>query len=509
MKTQKLSLCAVMIPVALILTGCGDSTNAQLDPKQSFWTDSAKFESAQIYSIDPKGTIFDKEIEDSFSYLGRSSLLGSTVPKTEDDRQYKLEEIQKIRARLAQLPIPEDLMEEYERDLVATEEHMVQTVDFHQSRDAILEEAFRTRHKAEFEKFEAIKEKVQARNNFVSEANATYEAAKQAERDERKNIDVNAAIFKQKVADYFVANNVLVSVSALGYGYRVSNKDVTDTRYNSKTACESHPRHKTGWQWVWNSDAKVCFEFLLGRSGSGLTSYDFNRLDPKTKAAFLKINAENEKEAIAHAKTLSTFLNAERIAREAKKTTDLLAYNRFGEERSLNRELRDAGLKLSSVTRNAYTNKGELAQPPKGRVIISQRQVLEEIAKEKGFEELPFRSAFSAENAYKVYEVLSEQTTANMVNYEVDKKGRFTVDTDNLPEKMVIQVTTNNDIDMVGSLRLYPDDKGRFIAHNENIKRGGAITDLKNSEHEAFKLHYEPVDNIRTLQMYLENTGRG
>lgn len=452
------------LPAALTLVGCGDQTNAGFGENHNYGGEDINYEESQLFYVnDTKGTLFDNETAEHFKHLGASSYLIYGAKNAEDFELAKTE-IKEIREALNTLPVPADLKEKYESDLTKAEEVLPKMFEYYNGMyTGSLDKAFRTIHPEYFVELDKVQAKIDQRVAFLSESQAALNKVSKelnAKKDELKKLETK---HDEQAAKWVVDNSILIPTSEISFDvYNIYN-NYSDT----KAECDG----------VWNSNASVCFNYFVHEENLGIDSDYLDEMSKEQSAQYKKMAAQFYEDGKPLATAISTLKKSLRDADNAHDKQVLLADNRFGTERQLNKELYDAKRSLRSKSKGSYSQNGKLVEPRKGRYIPTQRTVLDAYAEQLGIKKMPEATTFTPENAYKVFEALNKATMEKAVILDMDDEGQFNIEDGVKPENMYLVMSVSSG-KVIGEVSLRNKEE-KTVASTYFVNSGDSLLNVE------------------------------
>ncbi|MEZ8352107.1 hypothetical protein [Vibrio splendidus] len=474
----KLGITLLSIPIALSLTGCGDSSNARFDSENQFWDKDVNYSKSRLFNVgDVKGTIFDEEALKYFSMLSSHHELNYPATTT-DQLEKATSTFADIRTALNYLPVPETLKAEYEANLMAAEEILPKMVELHEGKfEGKLDEAFRSLYPEYFESVDAARLVVDNRNEFLTKAKTKKDELSEQHSTLKKELRELEKEHEKVASEWIVENELLIPTNDLSFRAFIDNSYYYDTEDKCREYIERNNEN-----FNWNSEAGVCYSFWVMNDNLGLKKFHLeNNMSEEQAQIYKDMAMKLFKQGSELGFKISTVGKSLHDATEELKKRELLSNNRFGDQRKIDRALTDANRGLNSRTKGAYGRNGEISIPAKGRYNPTQRRVFGEYAKTLGLDVMPTVTAFIPENAYKVYLELLKATEAAEVDIELGKKGQFNVgETEQLEHLYIVANTKKGNV--IGSVQLQKNED-KFIAsfsypYSMNRVQGDSLVDL-------------------------------
>ncbi|MGR5347254.1 hypothetical protein [Vibrio mediterranei] len=467
MLNKKTGLAIASLPIVLSLAGCGDSSNAYFDQETRFWGKEVDFGKSRLFAIkDTKGTFFDENALEHFKMLESHAALEYGASTTEELERTS-EIIANTRAALEYLPVPADLKAQYEANLAAAEAFLPKRVEVFEGKfNGKLDEAFRSIHPEYFTEIDAAQKVVDERSAFIAEAKNNYSQNKKNKTDARQAIRDLVQVHKEKATEWLVKHEIPISANAL---YLDPTYNGNYSTYDTEEACKAWTDEAH-----WNKEANICFTFYFPHNSRGLLPRNIEKLTAEQAKEFSSMVSGFVQESLKLAVKVSTAEKHEDESKEALNTREILATNRFGTERDINRKLSSAKQGLYSRTNGSYDRAGNIVNPGKGRYIRTQRKVWDEYTESLGLKDMPPATAFTAENAHKVYSALLANAEMNSVDIAIDKKGRFTVDDPSQTNVYIIANTKNGNRFGKVTWRMRED---KYRADSSNLSHSDSLSE--------------------------------
>ncbi|WP_117233845.1 hypothetical protein [Vibrio maerlii] len=448
----------------LLLTGCGDATNAELASNNFKDVDHSK---TVVYRLDAKeGTILDYQVTSNLRLLGNNGFL----TRTSDDLSYPDKLISRIEDHKASLndaseTIPQEIFDLYIEDLTKTQEDLEKRKDFYASlygQEGLLAKHIESTYTEEFDSVKTAEDKIAERNAFVQKEQDTLNAAiegKKKAQDDLKALNDN---LKASIAEFIVNNDIAYNASRVStmWSARFYSPDNKDACVNGRQSWSSYE---------WNEEHKVCYRSTES-DNNGLDSSTIESLTSEQSKELDAIVNSKRSQAIELIVMQGKYLLDEKASEKALDNRNIIATNRFGTDYDLKRNLSNAQREVQNKTKRVYSFTNGVSESRNRSIRMAQSVYVDALRDTHGVPKEVSLSQFNNENAAKTVAALLLDSQAKMVEVEVNKKGRLELVQDNPFDQLYIKFDRGHGAEYARlSPRNHPDNQDESMLY---IHRG-------------------------------------